>query len=238
LLRILRKYKVGIYVTVIFHLCFIIALMGLKISTLSERIPSTIEIDFDNEKEEQQRKREETRSIERELAEEAYRLRRELAAEMASERLRNAAVNQETPKDNTKDNVLEENEAVQRRIANTYRMMRRQQSSDDAALPSVAKENTAAKAYTGPSVLSYFVKGRKAAYLPVPVYKCEAGGRVVVIITVTETGSVVDAQVDKRESSADECLLLSATEAAMRSKFNVMAGSRQQGSITYQFISQ
>lgn len=233
LLRSLHKHRTGIYATIIFHLCVLAALMGLKVNALSHQIASEIAINFDNEKEEQERRREEARSIQNELAQE---IRSQIAAEQSeAARLRNAAVNEETPSDN-RDKVLAENEELQRRIASTYRMMREQNA--DGGASTAAKETAGGKAYAGPSVLSYFVKGRKAAYLPVPVYKCEAGGRVVVIISVAETGRVADAQIDRQASAADECLRQSALDAARRSRFNVEAGAAQQGSITYQFISQ
>ena len=38
-----------------------------------------------------------------------------------------------------------------------------------------------------PTVISHYLEGRKARYLPVPSYKCELGGRVVVDIEVLDT---------------------------------------------------
>jgi TonB family protein len=207
--------------------------MEVKIYAVKQNIMTEIMIDMNNDDDddEKERQREEIRSIQQELSRE---IRSQIAVQQ-HEHLQNVAVNEEIPKDK-KDNVLEENEELQRRIAATYQMMHEQ--NGDVAMPDNKTNKQGGKQYTGPSVLSYFVKGRKAAYLPVPVYKCEMGGRVTIFIMVTENGNVIDAQIDKEKSTADNCLWQSAVDAALRSKFNVMMGMKQQGSITYQFVSQ
>jgi TonB family protein len=225
----IHRHRRGIYATIIFHLCLLTALMGIKINAVQQQTPSAIEIDFEDTQEELLRQKAQQLEIQRELAQELYN-----HAAAQSEYLRNAIVNEESPKEN-RDKVFDENDELQRRIEATYQMMR--QSSDDAALPSPSK-SADAKPYAGPSVLSYLVQGRQAAYLPVPAYKCEAGGRVVVAIVVSENGDVLEAQVHTSESAVDECLRMAARDAALRSKFNVAAGMRQSGSITYQFIPQ
>ncbi|GHT80435.1 hypothetical protein FACS189467_2560 [Bacteroidia bacterium] len=245
--RELHKYKAGIYTTLIFHLCVVIVLLGLKIRTVSYQIPAEIEIAFDEEKEQlrqQQEQREQRQQEEKNIqAELAREIRQQLAEERASAmRLRNVAVNEKTPTDN-KDDVLAENAELQKRIAATYRMMREQNNSENAVLPSKAPKKAGKKgekSYTGPSVLSYRVPGRKAYYLPVPVYKCEAGGQITVAIVVAQTGDVVSVQIDKTHSTtADNCLWETAVDAALRSKFDVGKGTlRQQGYIIYQFVAQ
>lgn len=76
--------------------------------------------------------------------------------------------------------------------------------------------------------------------LPVPAYKCEGGGRVVVDITVDRNGTVVSASVNKTLSDSDSELYDAAVETALRSKFdlNQSAPQRQQGTITYIFVPQ
>ena len=106
--------------------------------------------------------------------------------------------------------------------------------------------------YSGPSVLSWSLDGRKAsrlpipayrcvgARLPIPAYRCVGAGEVTVIITVNNQGTVVDAKVDDGASSKDGCLRSFATRAARLSKFNASATApaRQMGTITYLFIAQ
>ena len=94
--------------------------------------------------------------------------------------------------------------------------------------------------YSGPSVLSWSLDGRKATHLPIPAYRCVGAGEVTVIITVNNQGTVVDAKVDDGVSSGDGCLRNFATRAARLSKFNASstAPARQMGTITYLFIAQ
>ena len=94
--------------------------------------------------------------------------------------------------------------------------------------------------YSGPSVLSWSLDGRKATRLPIPAYRCVGAGEVTVIITVNNQGTVVDAKVDDGASSKDGCLRSFATRAARLSKFNASstAPARQLGTITYLFIAQ
>ena len=94
--------------------------------------------------------------------------------------------------------------------------------------------------YSGPSVLSYTLDGRKASKLPIPAYRCYAGGEVTVIIVVNPQGSVIGAEVKDDISSTDQCLRNFAVRAARLSKFSQSstAPARQTGEIVYRFIAQ
>lgn len=78
---------------------------------------------------------------------------------------------------------------------------------------------------------------RTSKYLHIPAYRCEAGGDVVVRITVDRGGEVIAAKV---ESGGDDCMRETAVSAARASRFNIdpSAPERQQGTITYIFIPQ
>ncbi len=94
--------------------------------------------------------------------------------------------------------------------------------------------------YKGPTVISYFLKNRRALRLPVPAYKCEGGGQVVVDIDVLTDGTVGKASIDTQNSVIDDCMNQAAINAAKASLFNVSSASpsRQRGSITYLFVPQ
>ena len=94
--------------------------------------------------------------------------------------------------------------------------------------------------YSGPSVLSYTLDGRKASKLPIPAYRCYAGGEVTVIIVVNPQGAVIGAEVKDDISSTDQCLRNFAVRAARLSKFSQSstAPARQTGEIVYRFIAQ
>ena len=96
------------------------------------------------------------------------------------------------------------------------------------------------KAYSGPSVVSYYLEGRKASKLSIPAYRCMGAGEVTVLITVDNSGTVVAAKVDESSSSKDGCLRSFAIRAARLSRFSASstAPANQQGNIVYQFIAQ
>ena len=96
------------------------------------------------------------------------------------------------------------------------------------------------KEYSGPSVLSYTLDGRKASHLPIPAYRCYGAGDVTVIITVNNAGQVVRAKVMEEISSTDNCLRSFAVRAARLSRFNAApdAPANQTGEIVYRFIAQ
>ena len=108
-------------------------------------------------------------------------------------------------------------------------------------LPSQKKaDDSKKKEYSGPSVLSYTLDGRKASHLKIPAYRCYGSGDVTVIITVNNAGMVVGAKVLDPVSSSDECLRSYAIRAARLSRFSASetAPPNQTGEILYRFIAQ
>jgi len=70
-----------------------------------------------------------------------------------------------------------------------------------------AEEITAdemATAYSGPTRIYYVLEGRTHRYLPLPIYKCEGNGKVVLGIVVDQRGFVLSAEVIQEESSTDD----------------------------------
>ena len=96
------------------------------------------------------------------------------------------------------------------------------------------------KEYSGPSVVSYNLEGRKASHLKIPAYRCYGEGDVTVIITVNPQGQVLNAKVMEDISATDECLRNFAIRAARLSRFSASptAPARQNGEIVYRFVAQ
>ena len=108
-------------------------------------------------------------------------------------------------------------------------------------MPNQKKQDNAKKEqYSGPSVLSYTLDGRKASHLKIPAYRCYGSGDVTVIITVNNAGMVVGAKVLEEVSSNDQCLKNFAVRAARLSRFSASstAPPNQTGEILYRFIAQ
>jgi len=94
--------------------------------------------------------------------------------------------------------------------------------------------------YSGPTRVKYFLPGRIARKLIIPIYKCEGAGTVVLNITVDRTGRVTGTSVDSEKSSRNSCMLETALQAAQTSLFdvNMKAPEKQHGTITYYFVAQ
>ncbi len=95
--------------------------------------------------------------------------------------------------------------------------------------------------YRGPTTVSYRLENRQHVYMPVPAYKCQGGGTVVVNIRVNRRGYVVQADISKDLlSSLDACFTDAALRAAQTTRFsaNPQAPEPQTGAITYVFIPQ
>lgn len=87
------------------------------------------------------------------------------------------------------------------------------------------------------STISYSLVDRTDIYLPIPVYLCEIGGKIVVNITVNANGDVTDAYTNTSSTSSNECLIDHAIEYAKEARFSADASKQSQiGSITFYFI--
>jgi flagellar biosynthesis regulator FlaF len=95
--------------------------------------------------------------------------------------------------------------------------------------------------YRGPTRIYYDLQGRNHTYLPIPIYKCQGSGKVVLIIEVNQKGNVENASIMEGESTAnDECLIETAVSTALVSRFepNLNAPRIQKGTLTYIFVAQ
>ena len=235
--------KAGLYITVIVHLAVIIVLLAGRIGASLGRENSFV-IDFSREEALERRMLEEKRQ-EEEAAwdEEISRKLEEMIAGNDASQYRNVAVNRSALKDDRgtdADQLYKDAE----RLAKDLRDGVEADEPDDnyvevnnkSTKPSEKKQAE----YSGPSVVSYTLDGRKASSLPIPAYRCYGGGMVTVIITVDNSGRVVNAKVQEGVTSTDRCLREFAVRAARMSRFSSdpKAPPRQTGDIVYMFIAQ
>lgn len=95
--------------------------------------------------------------------------------------------------------------------------------------------------YKGPTRIYYDLQGRNHTYLPIPIYKCQGSGKIVLVIDVNQRGFVENASVVNSESTTnDECLTETAIGTALVSRFepNLNAPRIQKGTLTYVFVAQ
>ena len=230
--------KAGIYITVIFHLTVIIVLLLSQIGAAIKG-ENTFVLDFTKQEETEKIKKEE--SLKEDISK---RIDEMLAATSAAGvPIRNVAVDRSsTLKDDRNtdaEQLYKDAERLQQELSGGFKA---EDPEDYVPVPSSKpkEEKKAEKAYSGPSVVSYSLDGRKASHLSIPAYRCLGGGTVTVIITVNPQGTVMDAKVQDDVSSNDKCLRDFAIRAARLSKFSAKVGApaKQMGDIVYQFIAQ
>ena len=237
--RLWSEDKAGLYITVIFHLTVIIVLLAYGIDSTLKREESFV-LDFSRQEE-----------IERVQKERAFKedisKRLDQLIEMSrqsSEPIRNIAVDAGSA---LKDDRGTDAEELYKEAERLAQELKNGQQLEDATEETVELEpqkkpekKEEKKEYSGPSVVSYNLEGRKASTLKIPAYRCYGSGDVTVIITVDNSGRVVGAKVMEEISSDDSCLRSFAIRAARLSRFSASstAPPRQTGEILYRFIAQ
>lgn len=236
-MRISKDDRAGLYITVIVHLVVLIILMAVQLGAVMKKETSFI-LDFT--KAEQIEKLQKELELKQAINE---RLNELLAG--GYEPIRNVVVDRSALKDDR--HSAEDNEQLYKDAEKLQEDLKRPleevEENEIVAETTPKKKNEEPKKeakYSGPSVLTYELEGRKASRLPIPAYRCIGAGEVRVNITVDKQGTVTGAKVDEGSSSSDGCLRSFAIRAARMSKFSMSttAPDRQQGYIIYQFVAQ
>ena len=218
----------------------IIVLLAYQIDSTLKREESFV-LDFSKQEEIEQRQKQEA------FREDISRRLDDLiaAARNSSEPVRNIAVDAGSQLKDDRNTVADQLYKDAERLAKDLRdgqAVQEDARNETVELPSQKKkeEDTKKREYSGPSVLSYTLDGRKASHLKIPAYRCYGSGDVTVIITVNNAGTVVGAKVLEEVSSSDQCLRNFAVRAARLSKFSASqtAPPNQTGEILYRFIAQ
>ena len=231
--------RAGLYITIIFHLVVIIALLAYQLDSALKKEESFV-LDFSKEEELEQRQKQEVfkENISKRLDDLIA------AARSSQEPIRNMAVDaSEQLKDDRNtdaDQLYKDAEKLAQALKEGQNLEDARDETVDLEPQEKKKEDSKKKEYSGPSVLSYNLEGRKASLLKIPAYRCYGEGDVTVIITVDPQGNVVGAKVMDEISSSDQCLRNYAVRAARLSKFSASssAPARQNGEILYRFIAQ
>ena len=237
-MKLTPDQKAGLYITAIVHLAVIIVLLLCQIGYSVQR-ENTFVLDFTKQEEQEAQEKQE------QLHETALAQLENLLAAARTQPVRSVAVNRSQLKDDRNTDAEQLYRDAERLAQDLKDGQHRQLDNpddyvQDPVTPPTDPKPRKQETYSGPSVLSWSLDGRKATHLPIPAYRCIGAGEVTVIITVNNQGTVVDAKVDDGASSKDGCLRGFATRAARLSKFNASttAPARQMGTITYLFIAQ
>lgn len=234
-----KEDKAGIYTTVIIHLAVLIVLLATSLG-FSLQNENSFVLDF-SKLEELERLQAEVERLKQE-AEFQQAIADKLEAEIgAAGGYRNVAVDRAALKDDRGTDAEQLYKDAERLAAELKGGFEVPDDGFTANVPSKDDgQKKEEKKYSGPSVVSYYLEGRKASKLSIPAYRCMGAGEVTVLITVDNSGTVIAAKVDESSSSADGCLRSFAIRAARLSRFSAdpHAPARQTGNIVYQFIAQ
>lgn len=232
-----REERAGLEITIIFHLVVLIILLILGIGAQLKEESSFV-LDFTKEEEIQKQKEKEAfqDNINKRLDE-------KIALAKKTNPVRNVAVNGTLRDDRNSDAEARKLYEDAARLADDLKKGFKSDIEEDARNERVdtkPSQNDKRVEYTGPSVLSWTLEGRKASHLPIPAYRCMGSGRVSVAISVDQQGNVVAAKINEAASESDDCLRNFAVRAARLSKFSrsTTAPARQGGEIVYEFIAQ
>lgn len=234
------RHRIGLCVTLIAYLVLMIAFMSSKIVVGKRNHTQGMYIDL------------------QELAalqDERDRLQEEIRRKMAQDQLDWRSIQNRTSNENATDERLKDDRGTNTAALNSaaQEAADRMRANREAYEQGLAEERAiqAERGNEGENAekSDVKVKGRvtvsfsltnpvrTSRYLHIPAYRCEAGGDVVVRITVDRGGEVIAARV---ESGGDDCMRETAISAARASRFNIdpSAPERQVGTITYIFIPQ
>ena len=240
-MKLHKEDRVGLYFTITVHLAILVVALaaGLGYSLGHE---SSFVLDF-TKMEELEKMQRQMESLQKEI-ELKEAISRKLEQEIGEvPAVRNVAVNRSALKDDRgtdAEQLYKDAERLQKELSGGYEL----NSDEDYAsinkeTPDKSKKQEK-ETYSGPSVVSYSLDGRKASRLPIPAYRCMGAGRVTVLITVSPSGDVLNAKIDEAVSSSDACLRAFAVRAARLSKFSASpsAPPKQAGNIVYEFVAQ
>ncbi len=232
-----KEDRAGLQLTIIVHLVVLIVLLlwGIGRELVNE---NSFVLDFS--KQEEMEKQQEQADFREDIS---RRLDNIIAKANKDNPIRNVAVSSELRDDRHSSAeakaLMGDADRLARELKDGYKSDIEEDAREEAV--EYKQEKTIEKhEYSGPSVLSWTLEGRKASHLPIPAYRCYGAGVVAVAIAVDQQGKVVNAKVNDSASSDDRCLREFAIRAARLSRFNrdMNAPLRQAGEIVYSFIAQ
>lgn len=238
--RFLEEHAVGVLATLLVHLFVITLFLIAKINTTREHQGVQMLIEFEREQS-APKEREASQMSASDRATQAALIRSIPVNQAEAQAVQNIGnmvkdikqelnVQDPPPSDATRDVPLPD--ARSATAANEAKVY------DDKYPVNAQGERTV---YRGSTTVSYRLDNRQHIYMPVPAYKCQGGGTVVVDIRVNRRGYVLQAEIKKElMAGLDPCFADAALRAAETTRFSSgpMAPEPQTGTITYVFIPQ
>lgn len=248
MLDFIDRHKEGILGTIIIHLVLATVVLVMKINTLQNRESAT-ELNLLSEEEvkqflEPEEKKEDIKTkeifspAEKEMLG-AKNIGTNEAEKNASQDI-DKMVNDIKNELDIKDPAPSESKSTQA-APDENALPDKDKSKEEKINVSKASNTGIRTFYKGPTTVSYFLEGRYHVNLPIPVYKCQSHGKVVMKITVNQQGYVETLEINRAQSNIpDECILETAERAARSTRFNSVStgAQKQSGTLTYIFVAQ
>lgn len=247
----MNKYEgklAGIIGTVIIHLIAAILFMSFKLQSIKKDLSQEFIIEFNKvEQPQEEEKKIELPSsgIEKILQgdQELLNIARNLANKS------DVKINPEDYIDKVKDELIKDGKLGKDNYIDEQKKQNSQNGDENMAFNDKEEEDSdkpkesqeMAANYKGPTRIYYDLAGRNHTYLPIPIYKCEGSGVVVLSIKVNQLGYVEDARIiESQSTTSDPCLTETAVKSALISRFNpdINAPKIQMGTLTYHFVKQ
>ncbi len=243
--RFFRNNIRGILGTLMFHMFLLIVFLLLKIQGYKQNTDLDILLDYSQLAIEPPQ----TPKYQLTSAEKAYLDKLLKQSEIKSNRASNTSevLEKEISTENFVNEYLKElDEARSDDWKKQQKEINRKLQQDDYVPPVFNEEKEIEMDdYSGPSNISYeFLTppfNRYKSYLPVPIYKCQGDGIVIVIIEVDQAGKVISAEASLIQDNPDmDCLLETARNYALNARFegSIQAPKIQKAKIVYKFIAQ
>lgn len=235
----MQENAAGILGTIAFHLVLISIFLIAKISNEKKLMRDMILVDFQEEIMEEKPEPETpdpefeeriARYLEENRSNVPVNLARQVDQEISTDKYVQELEN------DLKANRPEDWDKTQERLKELEEL-----ASEEIRMEAEESEQKPPEPYDGPTNIYYKLEYRYHRRLPVPVYKCQGSGEVVVNIVVDQLGRVVQAETGKSNETGNEiCLADAAKKAALNTRFNPDSDApvRQSGTITYLFVAQ
>jgi hypothetical protein len=245
-LLLLERHKIGILTTIVIHLFFVTIFLIIQMRSQNVQQPKQMIVEF----------------VQPELMEKALQdmqqqikqqSRTEFIKDMQQEYLGKAIPVNEADKDAQKSiddmvkgikGELNINDVSDREAEKTQpkiEEIKKKEITQVEKKKDFINEKGEPSVFRGATTISYNLKGRNYVYIPMPQYKCQGGGKVVLDVVVNPRGYVISASINRAQSQiSEDCITEAANNAALTTRFNEKtdAPAKQPGTITFIFVAQ
>ena len=226
-----RKISVGLLGTVAVHLFFLVLFLAVKLHDVRVDHKDTIEVEIKQEDPKPVEKNDK-KVLNEEMADFSKHIMSNAVSNLAADKLE-----KEISTSSYEQEV--KNELGIKDLHPKYEQTEKN-NYEEIQPPTTQKTGPKKDPNKGFTRISYLIKpNRNSINIPIPIYRCEGGGTIVIGISIDQVGSVTEASVQSSTTS-EECIVELALESARKAVFasDFTAPKKATGIITYVFVPQ